>query len=295
MGVWQFWVAGEGEFLARERWWRSELAGGGSAIARVRRQAAGLAALQSPVLVTGEVGCGRTRVARALHAQGRAPNAAFLVLDPLRWPSPLSMPAAGTVCVRHVEDLTREQQSWCVRLLLSAAPVARLVACGSPAALLRFELRGFDAELVRQLQRFELTLPALRERREDIPELASQLLAGAARELSGPERPFGPAALRRLHEHPWFGNVAELKRVAERLVAYSASGPIQREEVAEVLGDLRPSVRVMREQHRYSEREDLIRALTEAGGNITRTAERLGRSRAAVYRLVEKHGVSLRS
>jgi DNA-binding NtrC family response regulator len=296
MGVWAFWGEEEDARAGeRARWWEARLRGTSAALARTRRQAAGVAPLASALLVTGEPGSGRTHLARALHEQGRTPGAPFLVWAPLEWPANATTPAAGTVCVREVEELTPQQQAWCARLVASPPPVARLVACGRPGVVLRMQRRGFDVGLLRQLQRFELAVPALRERSEDVPALASELLAAAARELGVPERAFAASALAALREHAWFGNVAELKHATERLAASAARGPISRREVAEVLGDLAPSVRAMRSQRCFSEREDLIRALTEAGGNIARAAERLGRSRAAVYRLVEKHGVSLRS
>ena len=65
--------------------------------------------------------------------------------------------------------------------------------------------------------------------------------------------------------------------------------------VKEVLGELEDSLASIREQHRAHERIELIRAIQETGGNITRTAEILGRSRSAVYRLIEKHGVAMSS
>jgi transcriptional regulator with GAF, ATPase, and Fis domain len=60
-----------------------------------------------------------------------------------------------------------------------------------------------------------------------------------------------------------------------------------------VLSEVRPSVDALRERHRVEERETLLRALADHGGNIARAAQSLGRSRAALYRLAEKHGIAL--
>jgi transcriptional regulator of acetoin/glycerol metabolism len=65
------------------------------------------------------------------------------------------------------------------------------------------------------------------------------------------------------------------------------------DEVAAVLGEVRPSVDALRERHRVEERDTLLRTLAAHGGNIARAAQSLGRSRAALYRLAEKHGIAL--
>jgi transcriptional regulator of acetoin/glycerol metabolism len=60
-----------------------------------------------------------------------------------------------------------------------------------------------------------------------------------------------------------------------------------------VIEELRPNVAALRERARGREREALLTALDETGGNLARAARRLGRSRAAIYRLIEKHGIAL--
>ena len=76
-------------------------------------------------------------------------------------------------------------------------------------------------------------------------------------------------------------------------LAFSTGGDVSGEDVSAVLAELRPSVDALRERHRVEERETLLGALAEHGGNIARAAQSLGRSRAALYRLAEKHGIAL--
>ena len=113
-------------------------------------------------------------------------------------------------------------------------------------------------------------------------------------ELGRPDRALSEGAERRLARERWPGNVRELRRVVERLVAFSDAPTIGLAEVEAVLEDIRPSVAELRARHQVAERDALIRHLEETGGNVTETAERMQRSRAAIYRLVEKHGIALR-
>ena len=78
------------------------------------------------------------------------------------------------------------------------------------------------------------------------------------------------------------------------LVAFSSEAEIDAASVDEVLSEMRWSVQGLRDSRAREERKALLVALEETGGNVTRTAKLLGRSRAAVYRMVERHGVPLR-
>ena len=100
--------------------------------------------------------------------------------------------------------------------------------------------------------------------------------------------------MRRLRAHRWSRNVAELESVIEKLVAFTKGSEIGAEEVESVLSEVGFSVEGLRRQREQDERGELIAALEKTGGNVTRTAALLGRSRAAVYRMVERHGVPLR-
>ena len=98
-------------------------------------------------------------------------------------------------------------------------------------------------------------------------------------------------ALRRAH---WLASAADLQRAIERLAAHTRAGETVSAALASaVLEELRPTVAALRLRERERERDALLRALSEAGGNLARAARQLGRSRAAVYRLIAKHGIAL--
>lgn len=269
------------------------LAGESPAAVRVREWLSGLASLRAPVLLLGEPGSGRRAAARWLHASGQMPGAPFHFIH-AGATAPDAIPLRGTIHLHELEALPPEGQMRWRRFLEAPPEGARLIASADPLFLDRVSCGDFDAVLVQALQRFEVRLPALRERPEDVPGLAAGLLASIGRELGRPGRLLTGGALRRLARERWPGNLDELRRVVERLVAFSGEPRIGVSEVEAVLEDLRPSISELRIRHQLAERETLIRHLEETGGNVTETAEQMQRSRAAIYRLVEKYGIALR-
>jgi len=270
-----------------------ELVGSSAALRRLTSQLRGLAALPFPVLFTGEPGSGRRRAAKALHALGPWADAPLLELD-ARDPAPRDgLPARGAVILADIDALGSDAQSLWSRIARGRALGPRLLATAAPAFPLRALEGGFDPELASALLRFEVQVPPLRQRRSDIAELARHFAAQIARELARPEQRLSESAVAALRDASWLGNVAELRRVVERTLAFSTGDEVSGEEVEAVLGEVRLSVAVLRERHRIEERDALLRALTDNGGNIARAAQQLGKSRAALYRLAEKHGIAL--
>jgi two-component system nitrogen regulation response regulator NtrX len=269
------------------------LIGSSPALRRLVHQLRGLSSLPFPVLFTGEPGSGRRQAARALHAAGPAAAAPLLELD-ARDPLPQGgLPARGGVILFGIERLAPDAQSYWARIARGRALGPRLLATAPASFAARAASDEFDPELLAALLRFSVHVPPLRQRRADVAELAHHFAAETARELGRPEQRLSDGAVALLREAHWFGNVAELRRVIERTLAFSVGGEVSADEVGAVLGEVRPSVDALRERHRVEERETLLRALAEHGGNIARAAQSLGRSRAALYRLAEKHGVAL--
>lgn len=90
-------------------------------------------------------------------------------------------------------------------------------------------------------------------------------------------------------------SAADLRRALECVAGYVPNGqPVTRSRAAAALAEVRPNVAALREAEQARERDELLAALSSARGNLARAAALLGRSRAAVYRLLEKHGVALR-
>ena len=79
----------------------------------------------------------------------------------------------------------------------------------------------------------------------------------------------------------------------ERAVAFSCERSIRKDELEQLVGDLDDSLESIRKSHGLRERDDLLEALQATGGNVSRAAEVMGRSRGAVYRLIDKYEIPL--
>jgi len=170
-------------------------------------------------------------------------------------------------------------------------------ATNVPTAELQRE-QVFRQDLLYRVNTVELTLPPLRDRREDIAALAEHFIAIYARKYNVARRRLSGEALALLESYRWPGNVRELKHAIERatilavgdrfepqdfpavVVAPSAAGPATAAEPGPDLYDLDAI-----------ERRTIARALADHTGNISRAASALGLTRAALYRRMEKHGL----
>lgn len=268
------------------------------AVQRVRERIAGLAALAEPVAICGEPGSGRDTVARALHDFGVTRGGEFLQVDSSGRAATGRLPESATIYLDDLDGFPRDAQRYWFERLSAGARIhslqMRVIASLSRPVAMALEERRLDPELARWFLRFEISLPPLRERPSDIPILARALAERLGRSLGRPGVRLAPEVTRRLREEHWPGNVRELALVLEKLIAFSPSKEIRLAELVEILAEVRESVARIRERQGMIERQTLIDTLRSTGGNVTRAAERLGRSRAAVYRLAEKHGLPLR-
>ncbi len=154
-------------------------------------------------------------------------------------------------------------------------------------------------DLYYRLNIISLTLPPLRERREDIPLLAQHFLDKYAREFSSRVRELSPEALRLLMTHNWPGNVRELEHVIERAVLMCETPSLHVSDL--VLESSRLGVREeslqqakAREVARFE--KNYVEALLRAhGGNITRAALVAKKNRRAFWQLIQKHHIDVKS
>ena len=167
------------------------------------------------------------------------------------------------------------------------------------------ERGDFREDLLYRLNLITIHLPALRERPGDLPLLAREFLQAAAGTYRRPAPELAPDALDWLRAQRWPGNVRELRQTLERAVLVSDADRLSARELralaeigaamgAEAGGEGRragplpsPGAMTLDEM----ERAMIERCLAHFGGNITRAAEALGLSRAALYRRIEKHGL----
>ena len=156
---------------------------------------------------------------------------------------------------------------------------------------------GFRKDLLFRLNTVEIHLPPLRERREDIAPMAQAFLGRCARRYQREGLTFSPSALTALQNYAWPGNVRELSHVIERAVLMANANRIEQFDFS--LQPLSPfaaaaatpaaTAAITLEQ---AEQAMVRNALDQCGGNIQKTADLLGLSRAALYRRLEKFGIT---
>jgi DNA-binding NtrC family response regulator len=148
----------------------------------------------------------------------------------------------------------------------------------------------FREDLLFRLNTVEIHLPALRDRREDIPALAGHFLSNYASRYRRQVQGLDPSALQVLMHYSWPGNVRELEHTLERAVLMCRTNQIQPADLG--LGIQRPQSQNLEDLSLESVESILIRkALQRVQGNVSQAAESLGLSRGALYRRMEKYGL----
>jgi DNA-binding NtrC family response regulator len=149
---------------------------------------------------------------------------------------------------------------------------------------------NFREDLLFRLNTVEISLPALRDRREDIPLLAAHFLGKSRSRYRKQVTGFSPAAMQQMMQYPWPGNVRELEHTVERAVLLCRSDEIEPANLA--ITSSRSAMQSF-ENMSIDEVEALLirKVLRRCDGNISQAAEALGLSRAALYRRIEKYGL----
>jgi DNA-binding NtrC family response regulator len=273
--------------------------GRSSALADVKKRLAQLAGSGAPLLLRGERGMRAELFARLLAG----PGAPFLTGGEMlaQPPSELLGKAAGGIL--FIADLSRlghaEQRN--LEFLLGRAEKHRVrVVSFSPLDLRSLaEKHDFDPELGARLGELTLKLPAVRDFAEDVPDLASLMLAQLVEARVCPARRFAIAALNALRHYTWPGNLAELESVVKDLALSALEEEVQLEDVERVLaaratpGSL-PEVafdRPYREAREAFERVYFEHLLAREHGSMSRVAERSGLERTHLYRKLKALGL----
>lgn len=230
-----------------------------------------------PLLLVGERGTGKASLARELA--GELAGEPLLTVDAAEGEVHAALDAwAGgrAVLVRHAERLTQRDVA-ALNSLLEAPPVAPLLVTYTPGPPPGPCLQ----RLLDSLAARSVTLPALRERREDIKDLLDSLTPRPA--PGEPPLTWSLDALRALEQHPWPGNVTELVHLVRALTEQRrATGPVRRAELPDPVRE-GPAARQLSPMER-AERAAILDALHRHGGNKARTAVALGIARATLYR-----------
>jgi len=298
------------------------------------------------VLITGETGTGKELVARALHRESPRAQAPFVALNTAAIPAELleselfgheagaftgaqrrhvgrfEQAHGGTLFLDEIGDMPLPLQTRLLRVLAEGEFFrvggrelirvdVRVIAATHQDLEALVDAGRFRADLLHRLDVVRLRLPALRERREDVPRLATRFLLAAATRFDAPAKRFAPAALERLIAYDWPGNVRQLENLCWRLAALAPGDTITREDLDEALaatpgkddahdaGDddwdrrlaawARAQLELGRDDIHAQARERFERALFDAalehtGGRRTEAASRLGLGRNTLTR-----------
>ncbi len=283
-----------------------------------------IAASDANVLITGEHGTGKEVVARRIHGMSHRAGKPFVpvnagALSEGVFESELfghvkgaftdaktdrtgcfELADQGTLFMDEVANMPLGQQGKLLRVLQTGEfhPVGssrvrradtRVLAATNADLHAGVKSGAFREDLLYRLNTVEVVLPPLRDRREDIPALASAFLAAQAARYRKPVQRFGAAALKALLEYPWPGNVRELEHCVERAVLMARGAELTPEDL--VLRPREGGARVEDMTLEDAERYLIQRALGRTDGSVSDAAKLLGLSRSALYRRLQQYGL----
>jgi len=304
-----------------------------------------VASTDSTVLLCGESGTGKELFAKAIHAQSHRSGRQFVAMDcntlaPNLLESELfghvkgaftgairdragifEVAHRGTLFLDDVANLDSEIQGKLLRVLemheykpVGASQVkktdVRVITATNQDLQAMVEEGSFREDLFYRLNVFPIFLPPLRERKEDIPEIAYHFLRIFCRETGKRIDGFTDEAMEMLVDYEWQGNVRELRNVVERLVIMNDNGSLDFVSMFDHLRTARPGkgntvpatlaeLRAFKQdllERRYGEVEKafVMKALAACEGNVTRAAEKVGMQRPNFHALMRKHHLSSR-
>ena len=273
--------------------------GRSTALAETKKRLAQLTQSSAPLLLRGERGMRPELFARLLAAPG-APFVSAGESSAEGLSDLLARAAGGILFVPDLTRLDRTQQRNLEFVLPRAEKHKTRLVCFSPVDPRSLcEKHEFDAELAARLTELTLRLPPLREFAEDVPDLASLMLALLVEARVCPPRRLAIAALNALRHHAWHGNLVELESVIKDLALTSLEEEIRLEDVERVLAGRQPHSalpevafdRPYREAREAFERIYFEHWLAREHGSMSRVAERSGLERTHLYRKLKALGL----
>jgi two-component system nitrogen regulation response regulator NtrX len=311
------------------------LSGASVAINTVRATLKRVAPTGSRVLITGPAGVGKEVAARTIHTWSTRANGPFVVVsaammtperveeelfgaenEDVSRPGLLEQAHGGTLFLDEIADMPATTQAKILRVLTDQSyhrvggqrPVkvdVRVLSATSRDLNQEISEGRFREDLFYRLNVVPVRLPPLKERREDIPELANQFLARFAAERRIPAPELSGEAVAALQAHDWPGNVRQLRNIIERTVILAPCERVERieadmlpSEILESQGSSGLSSNAMtimgsplREARESFEREYLRIQIRRFSGNISRTATFIGMERSALHRKLKALGI----
>ncbi|MCG3159003.1 MAG: Anaerobic nitric oxide reductase transcription regulator NorR [bacterium] len=305
-----------------------EMAGNSAAIRAVFRNLEKVARTDTTVLITGETGTGKELVARAIHASSHRKDSALITVNCGALPGGLieselfghekgaftgattkkkgrfELADGGTIFLDEIGELPLETQTKLLRVLQeqefervggtqTIKVNTRVIAATNRDLEQGVKLGSFRADLFYRLNIFPIHLPALRERRDDIPILTHHFVGKFSRRLGKKIDRVSAEALARLAQYDWPGNVRELANVLERAVILCDGSVLHHDHLGLAAPTVKPEAEVLTLQE--AERRHILQALQDAHwviGGPHGAARRLDLNRTTLLARMKKLGIA---
>ena len=324
-------LSAENQVLRTQLRLESELVGRSPALKMVEQQISRVAATKATVLIRGESGVGKELVARAIHFSSPRRDGPFICLNCAALTETLleselfghekgaftgatermigKFEAAdrGTIFLDEIGEMTQATQAKLLRVLEGQpfervggnVPIkvdVRVVAATNRPLEEAVRLGRFRKDLYFRLQVVQIDVPPLRERPDDVAEIAEHFLRRFARETGRKVKGFSPAAIRKLQAHRWPGNVRELRNVVERAVALGSNPIIDEHDIwlspLDSGGDSSlPPPAYSPQSLEEMEREHILKTLEHTDWNKSQAAAILGIERSTLDRKIKAFGL----
>lgn len=294
-------------------------------IRQVQQFIAKVATAESTVLIKGESGTGKELVARAIHYLSRRSSKPFVAINCAAIPEnlleaelfghergaftgavglkrgKLEMASGGTLFLDEIGELAPALQAKLLRVLQErefdrvggTSPVKvdlRVIAATNRNLEDLIRAGAFRQDLFFRLNVVSVTLPPLRERREDIPLLAHYFMARLSKQCGRRVRSISPKARACLMRYDWPGNVRELENAIERAIVLGVGDEIEVEDLPESLFEFQPAaggeITRFHEALQLTKRQLILDAMSDAQGVYTEAAKRLGLHPNYLHRLI---------
>jgi Nif-specific regulatory protein len=319
------WLEGENRRLRSEFNLEHNMVGESPRMREVYQFIAKAAPTASTVLIRGESGTGKELVARAIHQNSSRSQNPFVAINCAaltetlleselfghekgaftgaiaQKKGKLEIAAGGTLFMDELGELAPTLQAKLLRVLQErelervggnrAIKIdIRLIAATNRDLEKALQAGTFRQDLYYRLNVLSLTMPALRERRDDIPLLAGYFAMRISKKSARVVKGISPEARKCLVHYDWLGNVRELENAMERAVVLGTTELIQPEDLPEVLLENQtvPGVQVTEYHQAVKEvkKELVLKAFQDSGGNYAQTARRLGIHPNNLHRLI---------
>lgn len=313
-----------------------DLGGDGPAAQRVRRQALAIADAKASVLLLGESGTGKNILARAIHNSSRRAARPFLAINCRAVPRELALQEflgyeagaygsrgvgdqpskfelvnGGTLFLEEVDALPLDMQAALLRVIEAGDVIrlggkrvwpvdARIIVSSHRDLEALVEEGSFRRDLFFRLSAVIITIPPLRERKEDIGPLIEQVIIRLRTQLGRPLT-IAPEAQSALLAYPWPGNVRELQSVLERLALTVEAPVIGLNHLPQTIRQPRSAAANRGEPNgsnepislAEAERRAILLALQASGANTSQAARLLGIGRSTLWRKIKAYGIAL--